>query len=136
MAPGYENDATPDLSRPITPERLLSRDLKAYYEGTDTPRNLGLAYAELHQIERAWPLLRSAAESRPGDPDLYTRIAMILEADGRTAQAIDMHRQALKFNPDQYTAVVRLAKLLARQGSKTESRRARAPCEDFIGSMR
>ena len=81
----------------------------------------GLAYAELHQVERAWPLLRAAAKSRPRDPDLYTRIATILEADGRTAQAIDMYRQSLELNPDQYTAVVRLAKLLAGKGSNSEA---------------
>jgi hypothetical protein len=110
-------------------EPTRSPDLKAYYEGTDTPRNLGLAYAELNQIERAWPLLRTAADSRPADPDLYTRVAMILEADGRTAQAIDIYRHSLELNPDQYTAVVRLAKLLAGRGDKAEAaaleRRAR-----------
>jgi hypothetical protein len=107
--------------RSLRAQPVASGGLKAYYEGTDTPRNLGLAYAELHQIERAWPLLRSAAGSRPRDPDLYTRIAMILEADGRTAQAIGLYRQSLELNPDQYTAVVRLAKLLAGQGSKSEA---------------
>jgi len=44
-----------------------SHDLKAYYDGTDTPRNLGLAYAELKQVDRAWPLLRAAAQSSPRD---------------------------------------------------------------------
>jgi Flp pilus assembly protein TadD len=107
--------------RPLRAQPAASRDLKAYYEGTDSPRNLGLAYAELHQVERAWPLLRAAAESRPRDPELYTRIATILEADGRTAHAIDMYRQSLDLNPDQYTAVVRLAKLLAGQGNKNEA---------------
>ena len=88
-----------------------------------------LADAELKQIERAWPLLRAAADSRPADPDLYTRVAMILEADGRTAQAIDIYRHSLELNPDQYTAIVRLAKLLAGRGDKAEAasleRRAR-----------
>ena len=46
---------------------------------------------------------------------------MLLEADGRTAQAIDIYRHALDLNADQYTAVVRLAKLLARQGAKAEA---------------
>ena len=84
---------------------------------------------ELKQIDRAWPLLRAAADSRPADPDLYTRVAMILEADGRLSQAIDIYRHSLELNPDQYTAVVRLAKLLAKQGEKAEAaaleRRAR-----------
>src|SRR5262249_50689919 len=106
-----------------------SRDLKPYYEGTDTSRNLGLVYAEMNQFERAWPLLRSAADSGPRDPELYTRIGMILEADGRTAQAAEIYRRALELDPDQYTAVTRLAKLLAKQGKKMEAealdRRAR-----------
>jgi len=104
--------------RPARSEPERSRELKAYYAGTDTPRNLGLAYAELKQFERAWPLLRAAAQSRPRDPQLYTRIAMILEADGRVAQAIDVYRHALELDPDQYTAVVRLARLVAKQGDK------------------
>ena len=97
------------------------RELKSYYSGGDTKRNLGLAYAELNQFERAWPLLRAAAESQPRDPALYTRIAMILEADGRTAQAIEMYRRSLLLNPDQYAAVVRLATLLAKQGNEAEA---------------
>jgi hypothetical protein len=115
--------------RPVRAEPAQSRDLKAYYAGTDTPRNLGLAYAELNQIERAWPMLRAAGESQPTDPDLFTRVAMILEADGRIAQAIGIYRHSLELNPDQYTPVVRLAKLLAKQGKQEEAaaldRRAR-----------
>lgn len=107
--------------RTVREEPAPSAELKAYYAGTDTPRNLGLAYAELGQIERASPLLRAAADSRPADPDLYTRVAMILEADGRTGQAIGIYRHSLDLNPDQYTAVVRLAKLLAKQGGKSEA---------------
>ena len=64
---------------------------------------------------------RAAAESRPADPDLYTRVAMILEADVRAAQAIEIYRHSLELSPDQYTAVVRLAKLLAWQGDKSEA---------------
>jgi Flp pilus assembly protein TadD len=104
--------------RPVRADPARSSELTAYYPGTGTPRNLGLAFAELKQIERAWPLLRAAAASRPADPELYTRIAMILEADGHTAQAIDIYRHSLDLNPDQHTAVVRLANLLARQGDE------------------
>lgn len=54
---------------------------------------------------------------------------MILQADGRSAQAIDIYRHSLELNPDQYTAAVRLADLLSRQGDKAEAaalqRRAR-----------
>ena len=46
---------------------------------------------------------------------------MLLEADGRTEQAIDIYRHALDLNADQYTAVGHLAKLLARQGAKAEA---------------
>src|SRR5262249_46529091 len=98
-----------------------SRELRAYYAGTDTPRNLGLAYAERKEFERAWPLLRAAAETQPHDPALYTHIGMLLEADGRAAQAADLYQRSLDLDPDQYTAVARLAKLLARQGKRKEA---------------
>jgi len=46
---------------------------------------------------------------------------MILEADGRAMQAIDIYRHSLELNPDQYTPVVRLAQLLSKQGHKSEA---------------
>jgi tetratricopeptide (TPR) repeat protein len=114
----WTDHSIPLRAAPMEPSP--ASDLKSYYEGADTQRNLGLAYAELNQFERAWPLLRVAAESRPRDPALYTRIAMILEVDGRTAPAIQMYRRSLVLDPDQYTAVVRLAGLLAKQGNEAE----------------
>ena len=50
---------------------------------------------------------------------------MILEADGRTAQAIDIYRHSLELNPDQYTAVVHLAKLADKREAAELERRAR-----------
>jgi hypothetical protein len=107
--------------RAVRMDSSHSTELKPYYDGADTPRNLGLAYAELNQIEQAWPLLRAAADSRPADSELYIRVAMILEADGRTDQAIGIYRHSLELSPDQYTAVVRLARLLAAKGDKAEA---------------
>ena len=84
-------------------------------------RNLGLAYAELGNVEKAWPLLRAAIDAGVRDPVLYARIAGLLQADGRQEQAEAYYRQALSMDADQFDAVTGLAGLLALTGGRGEA---------------
>jgi hypothetical protein len=85
-------------------------------------RNLGLAYASAGSFEKAWPLLREAAQAKPKDARLYAQIAILLEADGRLPQAAGFYRMALEIDPDQDASLTRLGLLLARQGQTAEAR--------------
>ncbi|MBI1792187.1 MAG: hypothetical protein HYR60_32085 [Acidobacteria bacterium] len=122
-------------SRPGEPRQLLS-----YFRGERaSPRNLGLAYAELGSryrnsqwVEKAWPLLRAAAQSQPRDPALYTRIASILAADGHLDQAEQYYRRSLHLDPDQYDALTGLANALARRGRDAEAVEARRKARAMV----
>jgi tetratricopeptide (TPR) repeat protein len=86
-------------------------------------RNLGLAYASIGALEKAWPLLRAAAQSKPPDAALYAQIGMLLEADGRLEQAAEFYRLSLDLDRSHPTALPRLGVLLARRGAAEEARR-------------
>jgi hypothetical protein len=110
--------------RPVhTPDRTPVRELRPYFPELQgqgiAERNLGLAYGNLGNVGKAWPLLRTAAPGR--DPALYTRIASLLQADGRYAQAEPYYRESLAMDGDQLEAVVGLASLLERTGRKSEA---------------
>ena len=126
-----------DHSIPRRPRNPTRRDnaptaLLPYYRRalpeTVARRNLGLAYAELGVqfrrsalLEKAWPLLRSAAESEPRDPALYTRMASLLQADGRADQAIELYRRSLALDPNQNSALMNLAGLLEARGERGQA---------------
>ena len=130
-----------DHSIPRRPSRYAGRGnppkvLIPYYRRalseTIARRNLGLAYSELaiqygrlELLQQAWPLLRSAAEGRPSDPALYTRMASLLQADGRPEPAIELYRRSLELDPNQSTALVNLAGLLEARGELAEAARLR-----------
>jgi tetratricopeptide (TPR) repeat protein len=84
-------------------------------------RNLGLAYAELGQFEKAWPLLRASVQKGQKDPKLYTRIAGLLDADGHSDQAEVYYRESLRMDADQMDAVLGLARVLERKGQKQQA---------------
>ncbi|HYM09550.1 MAG TPA: tetratricopeptide repeat protein [Bryobacterales bacterium] len=108
-------------------------ELAAYFTDAGPPglaaRNLGLAYAQAGAkygrpawLEKAWPLLRQAAQSKPRDAALYAQMAVLLQADGRIEQAVDFYRLSLQIGPNQDAVLVNLAGLLYRQGKKQEAR--------------
>jgi chemotaxis protein methyltransferase WspC len=85
-------------------------------------RNLALAYASAGAIDKAWPLLRAAVQSKPQDPALYTQVALYLEADGRHEQAIEFYRMAIDLDSEHDTALARLGLLLSQRGATAEAR--------------
>lgn len=112
------------------------RDVRPYYTRL-LPRSVrergeGLAYSELARryqkpewLEKAWPLLRSAAGAGIRDAALYTQIASMLQADGHHEQAIHYYRMSLTLDTEQITALINLANLLEQQGDNTEAAKLR-----------
>jgi len=121
-----------DHSIPRQPSTVPARrddvsELVAYFDRvlpvSAARRNLGMAYASIGAVEKSWPMLRAAAETKPRDAALYAQMALLLEADGRLEQAIDLYRISLKIDPEQDTALTRLGTLLARRRSTVEAKR-------------
>jgi hypothetical protein len=129
-----------DHSIPRRPPKGVSkpiRDLRAYYSRqlptSIASRDLGLAYAELGKrdhdagwLQRAWPLLRNAIQTNPQDSVLDEVAATLLQADGHTPEAIALYRMSLAEQPDQFDAVVNLARLLPRESVEAATLRGRA----------
>lgn len=88
-------------------------------------RNLGLAYADLGNVEKSWPLLRAAIDAGVRDPALYTRIAGMLQADGRQEQAEAYYRESLEMDGDQFEAVIGFARLLELTDRREEAEKFR-----------
>ena len=108
----------------------------SYFGRRPSPRNLGLAYAEMaarernpDYVEKAWPLLREAAAGSPRDPALYYAIANLLSAAGRKPQAIEYYRRSLAQDPLQPDALLKLAALL---GSAPEARELREKARRMV----
>ena len=108
-------------------DRVPVKEIRPHFTGPQrkgiAERNLGLAYSNLGNPEKAWPLLRAA--NGVGDPALYTRIAAMLQAAGRYDQAETYYRESLAMDGDQLEAVVGLAHLLERIGQSTEAAQLR-----------
>jgi hypothetical protein len=113
--------------RPRRAEAVRGRvvELAPYFERrlaeSVASRNLGMAYAAVGNVEKAWPLLRAAAQSGPRDAALTARVAIFLHADGRREQAAELFRMALEMDATQDPAPLGL--LLAQRGARAEARR-------------
>ncbi len=112
--------------RPAYPsDRVQVKELRPYFAGPQTKgmadRNLGIAYSDLGQLEQSWRYLRAAVKAGARDPALYTRVAAMLQADGRYEQAEVYYRESLAMDDDQLGAVAGLASLLERAGRKNEA---------------
>jgi tetratricopeptide (TPR) repeat protein len=123
----FTDHSIPRRPRPAESNRETVVELAPYF-GRKLPesiaqRNIGMAYATLGAAEKAWPLLRAAAQTKPRDAILYSQVALLLQGDGRFEQAIEFYRLALKINPEEDTALVRLGLLLAKQGTPGEAKR-------------
>ncbi len=121
-----------DHSIPRRPTRTSDRptvnEIRPYFRDMNgsAQRNLGLAYSSLGQLEKSWPLLRTAAAQGVRDPALYTRVAEMLQAGGRSEQAESYYRESLAMDANQLDAVLGLAALLERTGRKGEAAEVRA----------
>jgi len=105
------------------------RPLASYFGREPSSRNLGLAYVRLAltrrdsgYLEKAWPLLRTAAATHGRDPVLYYEIANLLAASGRRPQAVEYYRLSIEQDPLQPDALLKLAALLGRSAEAADLR--------------
>jgi protein O-mannosyl-transferase len=87
-------------------------------------RNLGVAYASKKQwpeaiqaFRRAVRAFQSAPSPAPGISALFVQLGAALEESGQLDDAIDAFRRAIQLDPADFDAHIRLAGVLARQGS-------------------
>ncbi len=73
----------------------------------------GQAHWKLHHLPEAIADLRDAAQRLPDRPDIYYQLALVLEADHKTADARSAAEQALRLAPAD-TAVRQLSERLRR----------------------
>ena len=114
--------------------RKTKVELHSFFGRVPSSRDLGLAYVELATrrkdsalLEKAWPLLRGAAGT--GDPAVHRAIAGLLEADGRSEQAVEHYRLSLRYDPTQPDVLRRLSALL---GSSEESQGFREQADRIL----
>lgn len=101
----------PRAAREHTPEAVV-----AFFAGDVSPRDLGLAYAQLagryrdvKYAERAYALLRTAVGQFPGDAPLWLGLGRLLQAAGHEIEAIAAYERVLNLDPDNTDALTRLA---------------------------
>jgi hypothetical protein len=106
--------------------RKTPESLQAYYPAD--ARDWGIAWAQVAEdhadpeaLEKAWPLLRSAAGSHPRDPLLYAKIAEALESAQKTSEAKKAYKLSLEQDPEQVDVLIRLAVLFERSGDRAKA---------------
>jgi hypothetical protein len=137
----FTDHSIPRRVRTYSSAKIAPESLRPYYPSDANLRiglrNLGIAwsqvaenYASADALEKAWPLLRTAAETRPRDPLLYVKIGNALESAQKTAAAIEAYELSLEQDAVQPDVLVRLAALLTRSGEPEKAaelrRRAQA----------
>lgn len=89
-------------------------------------RGLGLAYAGVGELEKAYPLLRGAA----GDGEAQSALGLIYLRGGKSAEAVAVLERAAKAEPENSTRRLNLAAALLAAGQRgragEEARRAMA----------
>lgn len=100
--------------------------LQPYYPAGE--RDWGIAWAQIAEdyaapavLEKAWPLLRTAAGSRPRDPLLYAKIAEALESAQKNREAETVYELSLEQDPAQPDVLLRLAALCERSGDSAKA---------------
>jgi len=123
----FTDHSIPRRAPQYSTARKMPESLQAYYPADPAApagaRDWGIAWAQIAEnyasgeaLEKAWPLLRSAAGSHPNDPLLYVKIAEALESARKTAEAETVYELALEQDPEQVDVLLRLAGLFERSG--------------------
>jgi tetratricopeptide (TPR) repeat protein len=139
----FTDHSIPRRARSYSAAKSVPQSLRAYYpldaNSLTGARDWGIAWAQVAEnyssadaLEKAWPLLRSAAAGRPRDPLLYAKIGNALESAQKTAAAIEAYRLSLEQDPVQVDVLIRLAALFARSGERSKAEEVRKRAEAIV----
>ena len=84
--------------------------------------NLGMAYADQGDLERAASAFERAVAVQPGNADNYFGLGLMEQAMGRSEQAESTWKQALAKDPDHWESRLALAQLYLDQSRWEEAR--------------
>ena len=84
--------------------------------------NLGMAYADQGDLERAASAFERAVAVQPGNADNYFGLGLMEQAMGRSAQAESTWKQAVAKDPDHWESRLALARLYLDQSRWNEAR--------------
>ena len=116
--------------RPIesAAEAKTEGDLKPFWEGSASGREVALAYGELAwrtQAEpdhrRAFIKLQTAVRDAPQDGEMLAELGYIADLSGEAEKAAGFYSQALKVAPNNITALSNQARHLALQGESEQA---------------
>ncbi|MBE7411039.1 MAG: tetratricopeptide repeat protein [Leptospiraceae bacterium] len=100
-------------------ESLLEKFPK-FIEKDNIYRILIYSYIHLKEFEKALKVINERLKLNVGDPKLHSFKAHILEKTGKISEAIDVHRQILRMNPDYANSLNSLGFLLVSKPKATE----------------
>jgi tetratricopeptide (TPR) repeat protein len=79
--------------------------------------NLGMAYGEMNQMDRAISAFKHAMKLNPGNAENYFGLALMLHATGDTLGAEQALTQAIDLSPHHWDARLLLAKIYLDEGN-------------------
>ena len=108
---------------------------KAQARGLSLPRELGLAYLRLGQVDRARQLFLQQRESDPQDAGTHNQLCSLFLKDGNLEEARNACRTTLELDPLFDEALLTLAQIAQHQGKSGESRLLLAQAMEIQGRM-
>lgn len=107
-------------SDPGEAEKLLREALTADLFNGQAHNNLGILYLGRSLLYEAAGEFEWARKLMPGHPDPRLNLGLVLERAGQVHQAVANYRSALEVSPGNVPATQALARVLLRNGEKTD----------------
>lgn len=101
-----------DSGRPEEAVRLLEQARIQFPENPLLQTELGLAYVENEQVDRAKEIFEKRLAANPNDPDAHFGLGVVARVEGDPDQALSRLNQALQLNPDHPDAKFNMAEIL------------------------
>lgn len=121
---GVDHSSYTDHSIPRRPETTRERGraaLEAFWPGTESERDRGVALAVLQRFEEARVLLEQAVKREEGDVVAMAQLAQAHERGGREAEAVALYEKILAREAGHVAALVNLGVARVKKGRVEEA---------------